>query len=168
MNGSIATKIAMAITINLSLFKVMVVFGDNKEVGDIKEKEEEVDADTTMDVVDVVDVDLVVETTNIPLATKVDTTTKSTIMVAKITMAIMEIMATTANIIMVVLLVIMIIISTRFPTRIQTRGRTKFPITQMETKVISSSVLEEMISTILILLMETRETITEAIRMIAA
>ena len=42
------------------------------------------DADTTMEVVDV---DLVVETTKVPLVTKVDPTTKAKIMVAKITMA---------------------------------------------------------------------------------
>ena len=105
------------------------------------------DPDTTMDVVDV---DLVVETTKVPLVTKVDPTTKATIMVAKITMEIMEIMATTANIITVVLLVTMVIISTRVPTNIQTRGRNKVPLTQMETKVIPTSILEEIISTILI------------------
>ena len=75
-------------------------------------------------------------------------TNKATIMVAKITMAIMEIMATTANIITVVLLVTMVIISTRVPTNIRNRGRTKVPLTQMETKVIPTIVLEEMISTI--------------------
>ena len=87
--------------------------GDTKEVEDIKDKDKEVDAYTTMYVVDL---DLVVETTNVPLVTKVDPTTKETIMVAKITMAVMEILATTANIIMVVLLVTMVIISTRVPT----------------------------------------------------
>ena len=103
------------------------------------------DADTT---IDVVDVDLVVETNKVPLVTKVDPTTKAKIIVAKIKMAIMEIMATTANIIMVVLLVTMVIISNRVTTKIRARGRTKVPITQMETKVITTSVLEEMISTI--------------------
>ena len=144
-NELIATTIVMALTIDLSLIKAVVVAGDTKEVGDIKDKE--VYADTTMDMVDV---DLVVETTKVPLVTKVDPTTKATIMVAKITMAIMEIMATTANIITVVLLVTMVIISTSAPTNIQTRGPTKVTLTQMETKVIPTSVLEEMISTILI------------------
>ena len=53
----------MALTIDLSLIKAVVVVGDTKEVGDTKDKDKEVDADTTMDVVDV---DLVVETTNVP------------------------------------------------------------------------------------------------------
>ena len=56
--------------------------GDNKDIDDIKDKYKEVDADTTMDVVDV---DLVVETTKVPLVTKVYPNTKATIMVAKIT-----------------------------------------------------------------------------------
>ena len=145
MNGSIATKIVMAITINLILLKEVVVVGDTKEVGNIKDKDEEVDADTTMDMVDV---DLVVQTTKAPLVTKVDPTTKATMTVAKITMAIMEIMATTANIIMVVLKVTMVIFSTRIPAKIRTRGRTKVPIAQTETKVIPTRVLEEIISTI--------------------
>ena len=42
-------------------------------------------------------------------------------MVAEITMAIIKIMATTANIITVVLLVKILIISTRVPTNIRTR-----------------------------------------------
>ena len=144
-NGLIATTIVTALTIYLSLLKAVVVAGDTKEVGDIRDKDKEMDADTTMDVVDV---DLVVETTKVPLVTKVDPTTKATIMVAKITMAIIKIMATTTNIITVVLLVTMVIISTRVPTNIRTRGQTKVPLTQMETKVIPTSVLEEMISTI--------------------
>ena len=135
----------MAITIYLSLLKAVVMEGDTKEVGDIRYKDEHMDVDTTMDVVDV---DLVMETTNVPLVTKIYPTTKATAMVAKIIMAKMEIMATTANIITVVLLLTMVIISTRVPTKIQTRGQTKVPLTQMETKVIKTSVLEEMISTI--------------------
>ena len=51
-NGSIATKILMALTIELSLLKA-VVGGGIKEFEDIKDKDDEVDADTTMDVVDV-------------------------------------------------------------------------------------------------------------------
>ena len=147
MNGLIVTKITMAITIDLSLLKAAVVAGNTKEVRDIRDKDEEMDADNTMDVVDV---DLVVENTKVPLVTKVDPTTKETIMMSKITMEIMEIMATTAKIIMVILLVTMVIISTRVPTKIRTRGRTRVPIVQMETKVIPTSVLEEIISTILI------------------
>ena len=54
-----------------------MVDGDTKEFEDIKDKDEEMYADTTMDVEDV---DLVVETTKVPLVTKVDTTT--TIIVA--------------------------------------------------------------------------------------
>ena len=119
MNGLIASTITMEITIDLSLLKAVVVAGDTREVGDMKNKDGEVDADTTMDVVDV---DLVVETTKVPLVTKVDTNTKTKIMVAKITMEMTEIMATMANIIMVVLLVTMVIISTRVPTKIRTRG----------------------------------------------
>ena len=138
-NGSIATKILTEITIDLSLLKVVVEVGDTNEVWDIKDNDEEGDADTTMDVVDV---ELVVENTKVPQVTKVDPTTKAKIMVDEITMAITKIMETTANIIMVVLLVTMAIISTRVPTKIQTRGRTKAPITQMETKVIPTSVLE--------------------------
>ena len=87
MNGSIDTTIVMAITINLRLIKAMVVVGDTKQVGYIKDKDKEVDADTTMDVVDM---ELVMETTKIPLVTKVDPTTKATIMASKITMAITE------------------------------------------------------------------------------
>ena len=87
-------------------------------------------------------------TTKVPLVTKVYPTNKATIMVAKITMAMMEIMATMANIITVVLLLRTVIISTRVPTNIRTRGQTKVPLTQMETKVIPTIVLEEMISTI--------------------
>ena len=113
--------------------------GDNKEIEDIKDKYEEVDVDTTMDVVDV---DLVVETTKVPLVTKVGPTTKASIMVSKITMAIIKIMATTANIITVVLLVKMVIISTRVPAKIRTKGQTKVPLTQVETKVIPTSVME--------------------------
>ena len=119
MKGVIATSIVMAITTNLSLLKAVVVVEYTKEVGDIKDKDEEADADTTIDVVE-----------KVPLATKVDPTTKATIIVAKIKMAIMEILATTANIIMVVLLVTMVIISTRVPAKIRTRGQTKVPITQ--------------------------------------
>ena len=85
MNGLIVTKITTAITIDLSLLKAAVVAGDTKEVRDIRDKDEEMDADNTMDVVDV---DLVVENTKVPLVTKVDPTTKSIIMVAKRTMAI--------------------------------------------------------------------------------
>ena len=99
---------------------------------------------------DVVDVDLVVVTTKVSLVTNVDPTTKATIMAAKITMAIIKIMATTANIITVVLLVTMVIISTRVPTNIRTRGRTNVPLTQVKTKLIPTSVMEETISTILI------------------
>ena len=58
----------MAIKIDLSLLKVVVVAGDTKEVGDIRYKDEEMDAYTIMDVVDVY---LVVETTKVPLVTKV-------------------------------------------------------------------------------------------------
>ena len=105
----------MATTIDLSLLKAVVVVGGTKEVGDIKDKDKEVDADTTMDVVDM---DLFMETTKVPLVTKVDPTTKATIMAAKIKMAIMETMSTTANIIMVVLLVTMVITSTRVPAKI--------------------------------------------------
>ena len=101
--------------------------------------------DTTMDVVFV---DLVVETTNVPLVTKVDSTTKGTIMVAKITMTIIKIMATTANSMTVVLLVTMVIISIRVPINIKSRGRTKVPLTQVETKLIPTSVLEEIINTV--------------------
>ena len=73
----------MALTINLSLLKLVVVARDTKEVGNIKDKNEEVDTDTTMDVVDV---DLVVETTKVPLVTKLYPNTKAKIMVDKITM----------------------------------------------------------------------------------
>ena len=135
----------MAITINPSLLKAVVVVGDTKEIGDIKDKDEEVDMDTTMDVVDV---ELVVENTKVPQVTKVDPTTKAKIMVDEITMAITKIMETTANIIMVVLLVTMAIISTRVPIKIQIKGRTKVPLNQVETKVIPTIVLEEMINTI--------------------
>ena len=75
----------MAITINLSLLKAAVVAGDIKEVGDIRDKDEDMEADITMDVVDV---DLAVETTKVPLVPNMDPNTKATIMVAKITMAI--------------------------------------------------------------------------------
>ena len=125
MNGLIVTKIVILITINLILLNSVVMARDTKEVGDIREEGKEMDTDTTMDVVDV---DMVVETTKVPLVTKVDPTTKAKIMVAKITI---KIMATTANIITVVLLVTMAIISTRVPTKIRTRGRTKVPLTQV-------------------------------------
>ena len=69
MNGSIVTTIVMAITIDLSLLRAVVVDGDTKEVGDIRDKDKEMDADTTMEVVEV---DLVLETTKLPLVTKVD------------------------------------------------------------------------------------------------
>ena len=88
------------------------------------------------------------EITKVPLVTKVDPTTKATIMVAKITMAIIKIMVTTANIITVVLLVTMVIISNSVPIKIQIWGRTKVPLTQVETKVITTSVLEKTMSTI--------------------
>ena len=103
--------------------------GDTKEVGDIRDKDKEMDVDTTMDVVDV---DLVGETTKLPLVSKVNPTTKSKIMMAKITTAVIKIMATTSNIITVVLLVTMVIISTRVPIKIQIRGRTKVSLTQEE------------------------------------
>ena len=112
MNGLIFTTIVMTITIDLSLLKAVVVAGDTKEIGYIRDKEEDMETDTTMDVVDV---DLVVETTKSPLVTNVDPTTKATIMAAKIAI---KIMATTANIITVVLLVTMVMISTRVQTKI--------------------------------------------------
>ena len=142
MNGLIFTTIVMEITINLSLLKAVLVAGDTKEVRDIRDKYKDMDMDTTMNVVDV---DLVLGTTKVPLVTKVDPTTKATIMVAKITI---KMMATTSNIITVVLLVTMVIISTRVPINIRIRGRTKVPLTQAETKVIPTSILEETISTI--------------------
>ena len=70
---------------------------------------------------DVMDVDLGMETTKVPLVTNVDPTTKATKMVAKITMAIIKIMSTTANIITVVLLVTILIISTRVSIKIRIR-----------------------------------------------
>ena len=112
MIGLIVNTIVMEMTFDLSLIKAVVVVGDTKEVGDIKDKDEDMDAYTTMDVVDV---DMVVETTKVPLVTRVDPTTKEKIMVAKITIKIME---TMANIITVVLLVKILIISTRIPTKI--------------------------------------------------
>ena len=53
MNGLIFTTIVMVIPIDLSLLKAVEVDGDTKEVRDIKDKNEDMDADTTMDVVDV-------------------------------------------------------------------------------------------------------------------
>ena len=145
MNGLIVTKTVMEITIVLSLLKAVVVAGYTKKFRDIRGKEEEMDADTTLDVVDVY---LVVETTKVPLVTRVDPNNKAIITVAKITMAIIKTMATTANIITVVILVTMVINSTRVPIKIRIRGRTKVPLTQVENKVITTSVIEEMISTI--------------------
>ena len=53
MNGLIVTTILTAITINLSLLKEVVVSGDTKEVRYIKDKDEEMDSDITMEGVDV-------------------------------------------------------------------------------------------------------------------